>query len=398
MILPLGDAPNPRGVPVVTYALVAINVAVYLSVSLPLGITPPNLSDPALPEYVRLIAESVSRPVSVQEILARISAYDLFVYRHGFRPDAPSVADLFFSLFLHAGFLHLAGNMLFLWIYGDNVEHHLGGVRYLLAYLGTGAVATLSHAALDFGSSLPLVGASGAISGVLGFYFRWFPRNRVRILVLLFPFFLDVVTVPARILLGLYLVLDNLLPLLITPGGGGGVAYGAHLGGFACGLAAAWWLDHREETQRPPEYRRGRFEAEGALEPAALLRRAIADGHYAAAANIYFALPADSTRRLLDPEDSLALGDWLRRNGHARAALTVYRRHLRDYPEGRSAAEAHFGAGIVQFEAFGQATAAYQHFLDALELNPSPETAARIRAALDAIAARQKLRVGRSHR
>jgi len=133
--------------------------------------------------------------------------------------------------------------MLFLWIYGDNVEHRLGTIRFLFWYLATGVAATLSHALFAMKSPLPMVGASGAISGVLGFYFVWFPRNRVKFLVLL-PFFLHVVLVPAWIALGLYLLVDNLLPLFVAQSGAG-VAYGAHIGGFVAGAIAALFMQRR---------------------------------------------------------------------------------------------------------------------------------------------------------
>lgn len=387
MIFPLGDMPNPRGVPFVTYAILAVNVAVFLLVTLPLSARPPDRYDPALLEYVRVLVERMPHRVSAREIVGQVSAYDVFVFRHGFRPAQPHVASLFESLFLHAGLLHLAGNMLFLWIYGDNVEHRLGRLRYLLAYLGAGVGATLFHAAFDARSPLPLIGASGAISGLLGFYFLWFPRNQVRLLFFFFPFFVNVVAVPARILIGCYLVFDNLLPFLFTHGGGGGVAYGAHLGGFLAGLGVAALIDRREMMQTPSA-----FEPEPGDTGAApaVLREAIRDGHFVEAARLYAALDADETRRILAPADSLALADWLARHGHARAALILYRRHLRDYPNGPDAAAAHLGAAVVQFEAFNQATVAYQHLLDAMELNPSPETAARVRATLDAIAARRR--------
>jgi membrane associated rhomboid family serine protease len=394
MILPLGDSPNPRGVPLVTYAVVAANVAVYVLITVPLSNLGVDPSDPTLREYVHVITDHLPHGVSAQEILTDTSAYTLFVFRYGFRPAAPHVANLFYSLFLHAGFLHLFGNMLFLWIYGDNVEHRLGRIGYLIAYLGTGVAATLFHAVFDPDSPLPLVGASGAISGILGFYFLFFPRNQVRLLVLLFPFFMDVFLVPARWVLGAYLLLDNLLPFLLTRGfEGGGVAYGAHIGGFIAGLAVAWFMDRRELSERPSEYRRvATPEVEASAEDA--LRSALADGRMREAAQIYFALAPHATRRLLSPQELLALGDWLRRNGHAEAALVVFRRHLRDYPYGADAAEAHLGAGLVLLEAFNEPTPAYQHFLEALDLNPPPSVAAQIRAALAAIAARQKFQIG----
>ena len=104
-------------------------------------------------------------------------------------------------MFLHGGFMHLFGNMLFLWIYGDNVEKRLGMIPFVLWYLATGAAATLFHAAVFSTSDVPLVGASGAISGVLGFYFVWFPRNTVRVLLFLPPFIMQVIQIPARIVL-----------------------------------------------------------------------------------------------------------------------------------------------------------------------------------------------------
>lgn len=250
MIIPLGDWPNPPGRPVTTYALLGANVVVYLLFTLPLGFARADPSDPLLPEYVRTVAEHAPPSVTARQILAGLSAYDLFVFRYGFRPDSPSLADLFFSLFLHANLLHLAGNMLFLWIYGDNVEYRLGRARFLAAYLLTGVAATLFHSLFAMRSALPLIGASGAISGVLGLYFLWFPHNRVRLL-LFFPF-LTAVTVPARILLGLYLVVDNLLPFLARGGDEAGVAHGAHIGGFLAGLGLARLIDRRGGAPKPP--------------------------------------------------------------------------------------------------------------------------------------------------
>ena len=178
MFLPLGDEPNPRGIPWVTYSLIAVNTAVYLFISLPLSFGRPDASDPLLVEYVQVLLETLPQDRFVaSEVVQQLSAYDLFVFDHGFRPAAPAPIALLTSMFLHAGFAHLAGNMLFLWIYGDNVEHRLGPVLYLTAYLATGVAATLFHTVFDLGSALPLVGASGAISGVLGFYFVWFPTQ-----------------------------------------------------------------------------------------------------------------------------------------------------------------------------------------------------------------------------
>ena len=107
-------------------------------------------------------------------------------------------------------------------------------------------------------------------------------------------------------------------------------------------------------------------------------------GKFEKAAQAYFSIPAERTHRLLKPDQSITLGDWLAQNGHARAALIIYQRHLRDYPVGPKAADAHLGAGLVQLYALGQATAAYQHLVEVLDLDPSPETA---RLAREAVAA-----------
>ncbi len=391
MFLPLGDEPNPRGVPWVTYGLIAANVAVYLLVSLPLSFARADPADPALAAYIGVLLEQFGGRLSAAELVGQVSAYDLVVFTHGFRPADPAVTALFTSMFLHAGFMHLAGNMLFLWIYGDNVEHRLGPYRYLLAYLATGVAATLFHTMFDAGSELPLVGASGAISGVLGFYFIWFPHNRVRLWIVLFPFFMQVVRWPARVVLAVYLFIDNVLPFLVAQGmEGGGVAYGAHIGGFLGGLGWAWWSGRQEVAGRPAEYRAaGYAPATSAGDAVAAL---VAGRRFDQAAPAYFRLTPEQTRRLLPAEDSIALADWLASNGHPAAALVVYQRQLRDDPVGELAAEAHLGAGLVQLHALDQPTAAYQHLVEVLDLDPEPDTAAYARQALAEIAALQKFK------
>ena len=158
-------------------------------------------------------------------------------------------------MFLHGSFMHLFGNMLFLWIYGDNVEDGgSGSFAYLLWYLATGVAATLTHA-LMFSSSergMPLVGASGAISGVLRFYFVWFPRNVVRMLAFLPPFLLQVFEIPARWVLGMYLVIDNLLPDLRFRTGQEWRT--ARIGGFLAGGLVAWLMDRRGTQAQPVRF------------------------------------------------------------------------------------------------------------------------------------------------
>jgi len=404
MILPIGDAPNARGhVPIVTYLLLAANVGVFFLVTLPLSDAPAPRG-PLLAEYLRVMSESLQGRAELQQLLANLTAYDLYVFVNGFRPGAPSVVDLFYSMFLHAGFLHLFGNMLFLWIYGDNVEHRLGAVRYLLAYLGTGVAATLFHAVSTPGSQIPMVGASGAISGVLGFYFLFFARNRVRLLWLLPPFIWHVFEVPARLVLGMYLIVDNLLPYLFA-GSDVGVAHGAHIGGFVAGLGVAWLMERRAVDGKPRD-----FAAEPREAPVASIARAsgravgerigdaIDAGRLDAAARAYFALPAAATRRLLTPEQALRLATWLRREGHDEAALVVLRRLIRDFPLGETTARACVLAGQILLDDEDQATAAYQYFLDALDLGPDPETEAAARSGIATIEMRQKRRFGAVHR
>jgi len=148
----------------------------------------------------------------------------------------PFPLTIFTAMFLHGGWLHLLGNMLYLWIFGDNVEDRLGHVRYLLFYLLCGISATLLHGFMDLGSHVPVIGASGAIAGVLGAYMVLFPTARIKTLVILFVF-IRLIRIPAVILLG-YWILIQVLSAMAEYGkiSGGGIAWFAHIGGFAAGL------------------------------------------------------------------------------------------------------------------------------------------------------------------
>ena len=397
MFLPLSDMPNPRGVPVVNYLLIGANVAVYLLVTLPLSLARPDLSDPAVLHYVTSIP--AYRNVPLTYLAARLSAYDLFVFAHGFKPAHPSVADLLASMFLHSGLLHLAGNMLFLWIYGDNVEHRLGSWLYLPVYLATGAAATLFYSLFQMHSTIPMIGASGAISGVLGLYFVWFPRNKVRVMLMLFPFFWDVILLPARWVLGFFVVLDNLIPFLLAPSRSGGVAYGAHLGGFLAGVLLARGLDRWPEIA--VRRRLGRAAArpadpsEIALPLAERIHRALLRDDPEAAAAAYFAGASASARREVSGADRIRIGYYLLEQGRYREALTCFRQYIADHPAGPLLDRALLGAGRALYQGMGQLTAAYQYFLAVLDLDPDPEAAAEARRYLAAIEQLQKLRFSR---
>ncbi len=152
-------------------------------------------------------------------------------------PDI-SYASLLSSMFLHGGLMHLGGNMLFLWIFGDNIELKFGRAKFLGIYLLWGIVAGLAHVVVDPTSSIPAVGASGAISGVLGAYLAIFPRSRIQTFLMM-GFFWRMMHIQAKWFLPFWLIFQNILPFLIGGFGfaGGGVAYMAHIGGFVIGLA-----------------------------------------------------------------------------------------------------------------------------------------------------------------
>jgi membrane associated rhomboid family serine protease len=389
VFLPIGDAPNPKGIPFVTYTLVALNVAVFLLFNIPLGSRRADVRDPAFREYVEVMAHELQGRADVRQLVAQTSAFDLFSFEHGYRPAAPQAVDLLTCMFLHGGFLHLFGNMLFLWIYGDNVERRVGPIPYLFWYLFTGIAATLTFALVSPSSQVPLVGASGAISGVLGFYFVWFPRNVVRMLFVLPPFFFHVFLLPARLVLGLFLVVDNLLPALLA--GPSSVAHGAHIGGFVVGAAAAWVMEWRGLGARPSG-----LEAPATPAGPDAVREAIAEGRLEDAAAAYFAGPPPARCRLT-PDEAVSLASWLRAHGHADAALAILRRLARDVPQGEGLPEVYALAGRILLEDQGEPTAAYQYLLTALDLGPRPETVAAVRQGLAAIEELQKRQVGRLH-
>jgi len=156
----------------------------------------------------------------------------------------PRFASPITSMFLHGGWMHLLGNMLFLWIYGDNVEDALGHARYLAFYLLCGVAAIFAQALSDPGSAYPIIGASGAISGVLGAYLLLFPRSKVLTLVLL-PFFFTTLRLPAMLLLLLWFAVQLISDFAVA-GGGAGVAFRAHIGGFVAGMLLVPLLKRRD--------------------------------------------------------------------------------------------------------------------------------------------------------
>ena len=158
--------------------------------------------------------------------------------------DLPSpILTIFSSMFMHGGLFHIAGNMLYLWIFGNNVEDVLGHGRYLIFYLASGVAAALAQTAIGPSSAVPMVGASGAVSGVLGAYLVLFPHAYVTTLIIL-GFFFRLVKIPAVVVLGFWIVLQ-LLNGLGSFGASGGVAFFAHIGGFLAGMGLLFVLRPR---------------------------------------------------------------------------------------------------------------------------------------------------------
>jgi membrane associated rhomboid family serine protease len=238
MVFPIGDDNSGRTTtPVVNYVLIAINVLVFVLFQ---GL---GSNDRFTYAWSTVPAEIVSgRDVTTQDRVVEVEPTGQKMQVPGLQPTPGSVyLTLLTSMFMHGGFAHLFGNMLFLWIFGDNLEDRLGRVRYLLFYLLCGILASLAHvfstAAFSGGGSgmlVPSLGASGAISGVLGGYVLLFPGNRVNVILLR-----AVMQVPAYVALGLWFAFQFISGLGILGGGSqeGGVAYAAHIGGFIAGLA-----------------------------------------------------------------------------------------------------------------------------------------------------------------
>ena len=185
-------------------------------------------------------------PGAQQQVIVSLGLIPAVLFGHvQLDPEVVRVAPaatLLTSMFMHGGWLHLIGNMLYLWIFGNNVEDAMGHGRFLLFYLLCGLAAAMAQALPDPSSTIPMVGASGAISGVLGAYLLLYPKARVLVLIPL-GFFTQMVRLPAIWVLGLWFVIQ-LLSGLASAGSQGGVAFGAHIGGFVAGMALIPWFRH----------------------------------------------------------------------------------------------------------------------------------------------------------
>ena len=164
-------------------------------------------------------------------------ALEQFVFVYGVVPARFDLVSVFTSMFLHGGWAHFLGNMLFLWIFGDNVEDRLGHVRFVVFYLLCGAAAVVAHVFMNPASTVPTIGASGAIAGVMGAYFVLYPHSRVLALVPLFIVF-EIIEVPAILFLGIWFLMQFFYGVGTRAGAeAGGVAFWAHIAGFVAGMA-----------------------------------------------------------------------------------------------------------------------------------------------------------------
>lgn len=209
-MFPIGDDDSgQRSVPIVTYVLIALNVLFF---------------------FVEL---SGGEPF--------IEQWSVVPRRLTANPGGDFIT-VFTSMFMHGGWLHLGGNMLYLWIFGDNVEDRFGHAKFILFYLLCGIAATIAQVLVNSGSNIPNLGASGAIAGVLGAYLILFPKGRVRVLM-----GRNVVPMPALVVIGLWIVLQfvNGIGSITQSAETGGVAYMAHIGGFVAGLAMTFLFGGR---------------------------------------------------------------------------------------------------------------------------------------------------------
>lgn len=265
-MIPVGDSPIRRRTPWVNYSLILINLVVFIYV-LSLSTLMPGDHQQAASEFIEM------RDTICYGFEARPTDVDRFYCQWGFQPrewfdnlqgesavgasrNWDVLITIFTAAFLHAGWLHIGGNMLFLWVFGDNVEDRMGHAGYLLFYLVAAVAAALVQGAVDPDSTIPMVGASGAVAGVLGAYIVWFPRATV---VAVFPmlFFLPL-PVPAILMIGMWF-LQNVFAGYTSLGSAAtpdaGVAWFAHIGGFVFGFLLVF-VFLRSKGRPPPRWYR----------------------------------------------------------------------------------------------------------------------------------------------
>jgi membrane associated rhomboid family serine protease len=249
MVIPIRDENPTRRFPVVTVALIEINHVVIIAIQLPRANETSDIvtsggfteQDEFNYEYAAIPCELVEgHPLDIPQFVVqdcsataatiREPGSDIEVF-----PDKNVYLAVLFSMFMHGSILHVLGNMLFLWIFGNNVEDRFGPIPYLVFYLFCGVVATAAHVAFNTGSTVPTIGASGAIAGVMGAYIVWWPHARVLSIIPIL-FFFGFIELPAGVVLGIWFIMQ----FFTNPNEG--VAWLAHVGGFAAGAALALLL------------------------------------------------------------------------------------------------------------------------------------------------------------
>ena len=221
-MIPLKDDNPVRKTPYATISLIAINTAVFVFQTI-LG--------PKIKEV--FILKTAAIPYEIMS-LKDVSPANFL----------PPPFTLLTSMFVHGGFFHVFWNMLFLWIFGDNIEDRLGKIKFIIFYLLTGIAASMTHVAMNPDSAIPLIGASGAIAGILGAYIVLYPRAKI-LTLLFFFFFVQVVKIPAIIFLGIWF-----LTQILNIGAGGGIAWYAHIGGFATGVVLIFLFDKKNKRTK----------------------------------------------------------------------------------------------------------------------------------------------------
>ena len=221
-MIPLKDDNPTYSTPIITYFIIGICVIVFL-----LEISSSNYKSGAIFYSWGVIPASLIHNLQLPDEVYRV----------------PPIITLFTSMFMHGGFMHLIGNMLYMWIFADNIEDGLGKTKFVIFYLLSGIAAALTQVYMNTESTIPMVGASGAIGGVLGAYIVNYPKAKVLVLIPL-GFFSQIVRVPAIFVLGIWFLLQFVSSAL-SGSSGGGVAYGAHIGGFVFGAIAILFFNRR---------------------------------------------------------------------------------------------------------------------------------------------------------
>jgi len=255
-LLPLKDNIPTQNFPMVTIALIVANILVFVFFQNAVSGGFSSAGDESKVVHYSFIPYELSHPGNECDAVPAESGGSGIVCEgeqgvSGQPDEQPPVwVTIFTAMFMHGGLLHIGGNLLFLWIFGNNIEDAMGRFKFLLWYLAGGVVASLAHWAVSMDSTTPTLGASGAIAAVLGGYALLYPRARVVTLVFII-FFITIITLPALLVLGLWFLLQ-LLDASSQPLTGGGVAYFAHIGGFVFGLLTVKLLASRYD----PDYDR----------------------------------------------------------------------------------------------------------------------------------------------